>query len=772
MNTALSHSLKKDIFLSFFLFVFGFVAYQPALNGKILWDDDHHITKPELRSINGLSHIWTQLGATQQYYPLAHSVFWVEYHLWSDSTLGYHLVNILLHFFSALILLCILRRLTIPGAWFIAAVFALHPVQVESVAWITELKNTLSGFFFFATTLLYLKFDSERKRKYYLIAIGLFILGLMSKSVIAVLPVPLLIIFWWKRGKIDLKRDVLPLLPFFVIGIASGLFTSWVERKFIGAEGSAFTFTIIERCIIAGRATWFYLSKIFYPVNLIFIYPRWNVSQAVWWQYLFPVATLTLACILWMIRKRSRAPFAAFLFFMAMLFPMLGFFNIYPFRFSFVADHFQYIACIGPIVLASAGIKSTIDLINKNKLPFIKPIIYGITLLMLCVFTWKQCGMYADAETLFQTVIKMNPACWMAYNNLGNIYTMTGNMDKAVANYQKALEIKPEYSEAHYNFGNALLKIGRTDEAIFHYRKSLEIKPDFAEAWNNLGNALLKTDQNSAAEACYEKALGINQNYVDAQTNIGVLLAKTGRNDEAIAHYQKALDINPNYGEAHFNLGNVLLKTGNTNEAIIHYRKTVEIKPGNDEAHCSLGILLAENGQTDEAILHFQKAIEINPNNDEAHYNYGILLAENDRTDEAIAHYQKTLEINPNNAEAHSNLGVLLLKAGQPKEAITHYQKALQIDPNYAEAHNNYGNALFQIGHPGEAIAQYRKALEINPTKINTLENFVTILMQKGKRAEAISILQKAFTEAKSKGQEPQRLKIASDLESIIQTRR
>ena len=202
MKIALSHSLKKNILLSFFLFVFGFVAYQPALSGKILWDDDHHITKPELRSINGLSHIWTQLGATQQYYPLVHSIFWLEYHLWGDSTLGYHLVNFILHFISALLLVCILRRLEIPCTWFIAAIFALHPVQVESVAWISELKNTLSGFFFFSAILAYLKFDSERKRKFYVFAIGLFILGLMSKSVIAVLPVSLLSSFGGSEGKL------------------------------------------------------------------------------------------------------------------------------------------------------------------------------------------------------------------------------------------------------------------------------------------------------------------------------------------------------------------------------------------------------------------------------------------------------------------------------------------------------------------------------------------------------------------------------------------
>ena len=361
----LSNSWNLDLFLALLLFIALLAAYHPAWNGQPIWDDDHHITRPELRSLSGLERIWTQIGATQQYYPLAHSMLWLEYHFWGTSTTGYHLINILLHFISALLLVCILRRLAIPGAWFVAAIFALHPVQVESVAWITELKNTLSGVFFFSTALAYLQFDRTRNKTSYFISIVFFILGLMSKSVIATLPVSLLAVFWWKRGKIDWKSDIVPLLPFFIVGIAYGLFTAWVERKFIGAEGSAFTFTIIERCLIAGGAIWFYLGKIFLPINLIFIYPRWNVSQAIWWQYLFPVATLILIGVFWLLRNRSRAPLTAFLCFTATLFPVLGFFNVYPFRFSFVADHFQYLACIAPIALF-VGSTSTVVLLKKN----------------------------------------------------------------------------------------------------------------------------------------------------------------------------------------------------------------------------------------------------------------------------------------------------------------------------------------------------------------------------------------------------------------------
>ncbi len=237
------------------------LAYQPAWQGGLIWDDAAHVTKPELRPWQGLYRIWFELGATQQYYPLLHSAFWVEQRLWGDATLGYHLVNILLHAAAAVMVALVLRRLRVPGAFLAAAVFALHPVHVESVAWITEQKNTLSAVFYLAAMLVYLRFDQTRKAAWYGGALGLFVLGLLSKTTAATLPADLLVIFWWQRGKLSWRRDVGPLLPFFVLGAATGVFTAWVERKLIGADGADFAFSIVERCLIAGRAIWFYLAS-------------------------------------------------------------------------------------------------------------------------------------------------------------------------------------------------------------------------------------------------------------------------------------------------------------------------------------------------------------------------------------------------------------------------------------------------------------------------------------------------------------------------------
>ena len=241
-----------------------------------------------------------------------------------------------------------------------------------------------------AAALAYLGFDRNRRGGYYALALGLFVLGLMSKTVIATLPAALLVVFWWQRGRLSWRQDVLPLLPFFVAGIGAGLFTAWVERKFGRAEGSEYDFSIIERFLIAGRAIWFYLGKLFWPVNLIFIYPRWQVSQAVWWQYLFPAAAALLLGALGWLRRWRRGPLAALLFFVGTLFPALGFFNVYPFRYSFVADHFQYLAGIGPIVLVAAGISIGLNRFGKRRL-FWEPALCGILLAVLGVLTWRQC---------------------------------------------------------------------------------------------------------------------------------------------------------------------------------------------------------------------------------------------------------------------------------------------------------------------------------------------------------------------------------------------
>jgi hypothetical protein len=339
------------------LIVLAFIAYAPLFTspGGWLWDDEGHVTKSALQSAAGLWRIWFDIGATQQYYPVVHSAFWLESQLFGTANpMPYHAVSVILHATSAFLLFRILRVLAIPGAIAAAVVFVLHPVHVESVAWTSELKNTLSGVFFFSAALAYLRFESARGARLIVLSLALYVLALLSKSVTATLPAAMLAVVWWRRGTLAWRRDVVPLIPMLVAGAAAGLTTVWFERALIGAEGAEFEFSFVERALIAGRALWFYAVSLVWPVGLSFNYPRWQVNQAVWWQYLFPLAVVAVFGTLW--RMRLRGPLAAVLVFVIVLGPALGFVNVYPFRFSFVADHFQYHASAALIALIGAAL--------------------------------------------------------------------------------------------------------------------------------------------------------------------------------------------------------------------------------------------------------------------------------------------------------------------------------------------------------------------------------------------------------------------------------
>src|SRR5216110_3188067 len=550
-NSSVMSWWKRKWFFCLILAVVTMLAYQPAWHGGLLWDDDVNITSPELRSLDGLRRIWFQPLATHQYYPLLYSSYWLQQRFWGDSPTGYHLVNLLLHIGCVVLVLKILRFLRIPGAELATIVFALHPVNVETVAWITERKNTLSGLFGLAATLWYLKFDEGRSRRSYALAVGLFLLGLLSKTAIVTLPLALLVIFWWKRGAISWRRDVVPLIPFFFLSAAAGLMTRWVEYGNIDYKASNLAFSLVDRCLIAGRAFWFQLGKLLWPSNLMFVYPRWEINAAVGWQYLFPLAVLGLLGILWGLRRWSRAPLAGVLIYIFLLLPTLGFLNIYFFFYSFVADHWQYLACMGiitpcasGIVVLSARLKSWQGWLERGTI-----LVLGGVLFLL---TWQQSRMYTDIETLYRTTIARNPGCWMAYVNLGNMLYQTNRIPEAMDLFKQALEIKP--AEAHYSLGNALVLTGRTSEAIDKYEQALRINPNHAHAHNNLGNALLQTGRTSEAIDQFKQALRMNPNSAEAHNKLGAALGQMGRISEAIEQVKAALRINPYYIDARNNL--------------------------------------------------------------------------------------------------------------------------------------------------------------------------------------------------------------------------
>lgn len=654
-----------------------FLVYRPALSGTMLWDDDAHITKIELQSLHGLARIWLEPGATQQYYPFLHSAFWVEHKLWGESVTGYHVVNVLLHMTSAVMLYVILQRLRIPGALLATAIFALHPVMVESVAWISEQKNTLSAVFYLSAMLVYLGFDESRQRGYYVLALAFFVLGLLTKTVTATLPAALLVIFWWQRGTLSWKRDVLPLVPFFTLGAVGGLMTAYIERTLIGAEGADFNLTFIERGLLAGRVVCFYVGKLVWPVDLIFIYPRWEIDPNISWQWLFPIATMGALIALWALHRIARGPLACGLFFVGTLLPVLGFLNVYPFIYSFVADHFQYLASLGMIVLVSGGIA-----VGIKRLP--QPARWvGIALgmLLVCILSalsFKQCGMYVDPATLYETTIARDPNSWWAHNNLGSVFLKKGNNTAAMEHFRIALHLKPDCAEAHSNLGFALTNVGRISEALEEHRAALVQKPDHPLCLTNLSITLISAGRQQEAVEMLQAALLRKPNDPILHKELGSVLAQLGRYQEATDHFTRALELLPEYGEAHLNLGSVLAYTGMKSQAIEHVRRSLEINPNSVNGHNNLGVLLVSTGETTEAIFEFQQALRLAPDRADIHNSLGEALRQAGRLQEAIEHYQATVRLQPNVMSAYGNLAQSLAAVNHPTDAIATAEKAIQ----------------------------------------------------------------------------------------------
>ena len=522
------------------------LVYLPAWHGGFIWDDDRYVTNNHLLvAPDGLSRIWFSLDAPSQYFPLAYTVLRIERSLWDLNPTGYHWVNIFLHIANALLVWWILSRLKIPGAWLASAIFALHPVQVESVAWISELKNVLMAFFFLLTLSAWIEFvdqTSERRPIFYIAALVFYLLALFAKSTACTLPAALLLILWLKQKPIR-RRQLFEIVPFVLLALGVGLVAIWWEKYHQGTR-TLVSLSPIERVLVASRAVWFYLSKIFWPSNLTFIYPQWRIDPASPIAYIWLI--LVAACagfIVYLRRFFGRSLEGAALFFVTTLGPLLGFIMLYTFRFTFVADHYQYLACIGPIALISAGV-ATAGRSSRNW-NWVVVSIGAAALIALSSLTWRQASMYRDLETLWRTTIAKNPGCWMALNNLGIMQFEKGDVGDAVDKYQHSLRLNPDYPEARYNLGSALLQQGQVDEAIRQCELALQLLPNEPDAHIVLGNAFL---------------------------------AK-GDVDQAISEYTKAATIRPDDYIAHYNLANALQKKGDSGRASREFEKARELKP-------------------------------------------------------------------------------------------------------------------------------------------------------------------------------------------------
>ena len=603
---------KRDyLLLALLLAVTTILAYQPVWHGGFIWDDDAYITNNELLTApDGLRRIWFSLDSPSQYFPLVYTMFRFERAWWGLSPTGYHFVNILLHLANALILWSLLARLRVPGAWLAGAIFALHPVQVESVAWITERKNVLMGLFFLLTIRAWVEFvDKQTKHRwfFYVLALLLYALALFSKTTACTLPAALLLILWLQGRRIN-QRQLVQLVPFVVLALGMGLLTVWWERYHQGTRGPLFAISPPERLLIASRAIWFYLGKLFWPSNLTFIYPRWIVSPTHLLEYAWLAALGGLCAVISFARRYvGRSLEVAALFFVATLSPVLGFIMLYTFRYTFVADHYQYLASIGPIALASAGITTLAASFKESRHS-----IFGAAVCIvaaLAVFTWRQSTIYADIEALWRTTIARNPGCWMAHNNLGIVLSQKGDIDEAIAHYRKTLEMSPDFADADYNLGNALLQKGEIDAAIVHCQRAVTIQPNDPDAQVALGNALFQKGLIDESIIHYQKALAIRPYYVTAHYNLSSAFLKKGEIDKAILHCQAVLSIQPKHADAHTILASAFLQKGEIGTAIEQYKKTLEIVPRSVPALNNLAWILAT--YSDPAFRDGTKALEL-----------------------------------------------------------------------------------------------------------------------------------------------------------------
>jgi len=669
-------------------------AYQPAWHGGMLWDDDMHLTPLVLASWDGLAKIWTDVTLAQQYYPVANTAFWVMNRLWGHDPLGYHVVNILLHALSAFLLWGMLRRWSVPGAVVAATIFALHPVQVESVAWMTELKNTLSGAFYFLAATAYLRFDDTRKGHWYAAALVLFVLALGSKTVTATLPAALLVVFWWRRGGIDLRRDVLPILPLFAMGVAAGLGTAWLEVTWVGASGASFDLTGVERTLLAGRAAWFYLSKLIWPAPLIFSYPRWSIDQAVWWQYLFPVALAVSIAGLWMARRWSRAPLAVALLFLGTLMPALGFVNVFPFRYSYVADHFQYLACVSVITGLAAGLVQVVQRWRAGVSEIVLALLIGAPLFAL---TFRQSGQYVDAQTLYRATIAANPSSALARNNLAS-ELLDGPAEgwaEAQRQAEEAVRLSPDDASPHNNVGLALYRAGRYEDAMRQFHEAIRLSQTLAPAYYNLGMVLAELGRTDEAIAAYETSLRIFPSQPEVLHNLANQLALQGRFPEAIARFRGAVRLAPGSPDIRLNMANALLATGSVDEAIAAYRETIRLRPGWGKAEYNLGMALGRAGRHDEALAAFVEAERLMPGSSQTEVGLANKLASMNRLDEAVVHFEHALQAPDMRqpAEVHNAVGIALAGLGRMPEAVAHFEEALRLKPDWAVARENLARA-------------------------------------------------------------------------------
>jgi tetratricopeptide (TPR) repeat protein len=702
------------------------LGYLPALHGGFIWDDSVLLTdNAMIRAPDGLYRFWFTAEAFD-YWPLTSTTFWVEWRLWGMNPTGYHVTNLALHAIEALLLWGVLLKLRIGGAYLAALVFAVHPVNVESVAWIAQRKNLVGMLFFLLAIRFYLEADGEVERKerrlglagasrWYWLSLAMFLLALLGKGSVSTLPVILLLLAWWQRRRVT-ARDLARVAPFAAIAAALVLVNIWFQTH--GGTGPIRTASLVERLLGAGAVVWFYLSKALFPVHLAFVYPQWHieVGNPLWWIPLLTALGVSVAlvriCGTW-----GRPFLMAWAFFCVALLPVMGLTDVYFMTYSLVADHYQHIAIIGVIALAAAGWSEW----QRRAQGSSRTAAVAVAATVVGTLAWltvRQSATYRDEETLYRATIEANPDCWLAHYNLAVALKAQGRRRDELLHLKEAVRARPDYAQAHNNLAIALMEEGRSSEALSHAEQALRIKPDMPMALVNLGILLSKSGRPSEALGALERAVQLLPDSAEAHSNLGLTLAVLGRLEEAMAHYHEASRLEPDSPEHHNALGNTLVAAGRYEEAISEFEQALRLKPDHAAAQATLAQVFIRSGRPQDAIARYEEALRLSPDGTrapESHYNLGVLLTASGRRQEGFAHYARALELKPSYAEAHYNMAVALLAEGRSTEAILHFEEAVRSKPDLLVARISLAETCARTGRLSEAVAHAQEALGMAP---------------------------------------------------------
>lgn len=703
---------KRTIIAIAALLALTVITHWPALHNGFIWDDDDHLTaNPAMSLPGGLHKIWTSVTFSR-YYPLTLTTFWAQRRLWGLNPLPYHAVNIVLHAANAILILLLLRRLNIRGAWVAAALWAVHPINVESVAWITELKNTQSGLFFFISLLCFLQFDRHENRGWFVLALASFAAALLSKPSAVVLPFALLLLAWWQRGRLW-KADFLRAAPFFALSVAMSLLTVVEQRGQIERSPQDWSLNLTERLMVASKALWFYAAKLLWPVNLAFVYPRWDINADSPVSLVPLLGVVGVGAILWRYRQHLWARTASFGmgYYAIALLPVLGFLDIYFFRYSFVADHFQYLASVGILALVVAG---GATLLRQRTTRWAAA---AVSIAGLSVLSWHHAQVFHDDETLWRDTVVKNPGAPVAYCNLGVIFNGKNLYEESERYFRQALRLKPGFLEAQSNLGLALTELHRYEEAELALQEALRIKPDYGKALYCLGHLYYKMKKLAESEEYFHRAILAEPTMAEAYYDLGTLLLEQGRRDEAIQCYRLALSLQPDYALVNGNLAKILVDEGKLDEAIPLYERALRASPKLAELHYNLGVTYRDVGRLEEAIRQLRAANELNPRLAEAYLELGKTLAKAHRYGEAIETFRRGLEVEPRHMIMGNEMAWLM--ATVPEARLRNAPQAIQIGERLAELTSRQepkpldtlAAAYADAGRFDDAVATAREAL-------------------------------------------------------------